>query len=180
MDNLGHMNLDSFARMIREHQAGIRAYICSLGASFDYVDDIAQESFLIAWKKRSSYDPLRDFGTWVRGIARNVMLRKRAADRRNPRIVANELSEALAELSTEDEPMSAEDSRRLIMALNECVSMLPPRSEALLRERYEDNVSASQLARRFGKSGDAVRQAFARIRARLRECIQERFGEAVL
>ena len=35
------------------------------------VDDLFQETMLIAWQKITAYDRLRPFGAWLRGIARN-------------------------------------------------------------------------------------------------------------
>jgi RNA polymerase sigma-70 factor (ECF subfamily) len=179
MRHLGDITLEEFGRLIRKHQAGVRAFICSLGTSFDYVDDIAQESFLIAWKKRDSFDTSRDFGNWVRGIARNVVLRKRVKDEQGAHVMNMKLSEILAEQSEGDEERDPETTLELVKALDDCVAQLPPKTGALLRERYETNATASQLAERLGTTADAVRQAFVRLRRRLRECIQERVGEAV-
>ncbi len=179
MERLDNITLEEFGRLIRKHQAGVRAFVCSLGACFDYVDDIAQESFLIAWKKRDSFDTSRDFGNWVRGIARNVVLRKRVKDERGAHVVNMKLSEILAEQSEEEDVRDPETTLALVQALDDCVDQLPPKTGALLRERYENNATASQLAERLGTTGDAVRQAFVRLRRRLRECIQERVGEAI-
>jgi hypothetical protein len=47
------------SRAIREHQAGLRAFVRALGVEADWVDDVAQEVFLIAYQV---WLPLRTVG----------------------------------------------------------------------------------------------------------------------
>jgi RNA polymerase sigma-70 factor (ECF subfamily) len=174
------ISLEEFTKLMRKHQAGVRAYISSLGTPSDLVDDIAQESFLIAWNKRDAYDFQRDFGTWVRGIARNVLLRKRVADERSRRLITAHVTDLLAARSDGEGIGDPDRTQQLVEALDECMEQLPERSSTLLKERYEKDRKSPELAARLGTTADAIRQTFVRIRRQLRECIEKKIREAAV
>ena len=48
--------------MVREHHAGLRAYVRSLGVEEAWVDDVAQEAFLVAYRKLDEWDRERCAG----------------------------------------------------------------------------------------------------------------------
>ena len=62
-----------FESLVVEHHVRVRAFVRSLGVAPDWVDDIAQEAFLTAYREWDSYDTSRDFGKWLRGIAANIV-----------------------------------------------------------------------------------------------------------
>ena len=49
-------SLNEFSDLVREHQSGLRAFIRALGVETDWVDDIAQEVFVIAYRRREHFD----------------------------------------------------------------------------------------------------------------------------
>ncbi len=57
--------IGGFAELVREHQAGLRAFLRSLGVEPDWVDDFAQEAFIIAFQKRAIFEPGKDFWSLV-------------------------------------------------------------------------------------------------------------------
>ena len=64
---------DVFAILVREHGERLMAFLrASVPASS--VDDIFQDTVLVAWRRLPDYDRTRPFGAWMRGIARNLVL----------------------------------------------------------------------------------------------------------
>ena len=59
-----------FEARVREHQAALRAFIRALGAEEAWVDDLAQEVFLVAHRRLNQFESGTDFGKWLRSIAR--------------------------------------------------------------------------------------------------------------
>ena len=51
-----------FEARVREHQAGVRAFIRALGADEAWVDDLAQEVFIVAHRRLNQFEPGTDFG----------------------------------------------------------------------------------------------------------------------
>ena len=62
-----------FAALVEEHQASLRAFVRTLGVDTDWVDDLAQDAFVVAYRELETFDEDRDFGKWLRGIARNLV-----------------------------------------------------------------------------------------------------------
>ena len=58
---------DVFAILVREHADRLLAYLrATVPASS--VDDLFQETVLVAWRRLPDYDRARPFGAWLRGI----------------------------------------------------------------------------------------------------------------
>jgi len=165
-----------FERLVLEHHVRLRAFVRSLGVDPDWVDDIAQEAFIKAYRDWESYDASRDFGKWLRGIAANIVrneIRKRA---RRERLLNSELAEMLLaryyESDPSPEPVALEVVRR-------CLGKLDPLSRKIIQGRYRDGLSAPELATRLQKSAAGIRQALVRIRRQIRFCVEEQMASEV-
>jgi RNA polymerase sigma-70 factor (ECF subfamily) len=65
---------DAFSALVRMHQGKIRAYLVRLCKNYDLADDIAQETFLTAFRKLGSYKGEGNFSGWLFSIAHNCFL----------------------------------------------------------------------------------------------------------
>ena len=63
-----------FEDLVREHQAGLRAFVRALGADEAFVDDLAQEAFIVAYRRLGDFEAGTNFGRWLRGIARHLVV----------------------------------------------------------------------------------------------------------
>lgn len=172
-------SLDAFTAVVREHQAGLRAYIRALGAQDAWVDDLAQEVFLVAYRRRGHFDSDADQGRWLRGIARNLVLNERRKTARRSRLLHDSIIDVLAG-EEESTPLDATSQTRLLQAMTDCVSRLPARAREMLQRRYADSIDASALARMLRLNPAAIRQTLMRTRAMVRRCIENKLGEAWL
>ena len=107
----------------------------ALGVGGADVDDVAQETFLVAYRKLDEWDRGRDAGPWLRGIARHLAANERRKAARRSRLIAGRLGELLVEHA---EPEAATPAAELLDALNACLQELPETSRELLRRRYAD------------------------------------------
>jgi RNA polymerase sigma-70 factor (ECF subfamily) len=179
MDTATPVEIDRFEALVREHQAGLRAYVRALGAQDAWVDDLAQEAFLVAYRRLDDFHEDADFGRWLRGIARNLVLNERRKHARRSRLLQESILDVLAD---QDDPGPAEWApvAQLGPAMADCVSRLPSRSRELLERRYAEDTDAPTLASTFQLSAAAVRQTLVRTRAAVRRCIEGKLGEAWL
>ena len=72
----------AFEIIARENSRMLTAYLRTLVDDESVVDDLFQESMLVAWRRLDECDLSRPFGPWVRGIAGRLVLahyRKRKA-----------------------------------------------------------------------------------------------------
>jgi RNA polymerase sigma-70 factor (ECF subfamily) len=64
--------------------------------------------------------------------------------------------------------------------MSQCVESLPARHRELLALRYHHGLSVDLLARKFGKSIDAVYRLLSRIRSAVHQCIDVRISKGEL
>lgn len=59
---------EDFARLVAAHQAPLRAFLRRLCANAAEADDLAQETFLLAWRQIGRFEAGRPFRPWLFGI----------------------------------------------------------------------------------------------------------------
>lgn len=121
-----------FDAFVTEHHVRLRAFVRSLGVEPDWVDDVAQEAFLTAFRDWDSFASARDPGKWVRGIAANIVrneLRKKA---RRQRILNHELAEILLRRHSSSDDRSPPVT---IEAIRHCLRELDPSNQQLVQGR---------------------------------------------
>lgn len=133
------------------------------------VEDAYHETFLVVHEKLVGFDRGRDFGRWVRGIARLVAKRIAARDRRQiatlPEVVIDRIDQAFDEEPAED-AFAAQLDR-----LKRCLERLSIAQRGLLTRRLVEGVSYQDLASDSGRSAGSVQVAVSRLRSQLVECI---------
>ena len=156
-----------------EHHVRVRAFVRSLGVDPDWVDDLAQEAFLSAYRDWDSFDETRDFGRWIRAIALNLVRNEIRKDSRRRRILHTEVTELLlsrlSEAVERSEPLAVD-------AVRSCLDELAPTSRAVVLGRYRDGESTIQLADRLETSAANIRQMLVRIRRQIKRCVEMRAG----
>ena len=163
-----------FAGLVEEHQASLRVFVRSLGVEPDWVDDMAQDAFVVVYREMCSYDSERDFGKWLRGIARNLVRNELRKQGRHRRILHEGLSQHLLEFGEKEE---SQFDVSQISALRDCVEQLPNRSRELVHSRYYEGWNATVLADKFEMKAATIRQTLLRIRRQLYQCINQRVKE---
>ena len=108
-----------FVQQVREHHSGLRGFVRSLGVDPLWVDDVAQEAFIVAYNRLDEFDQSRDFGAWLRGIARNLVINERRKDARRKRILSDNLTEVLIASSSVSEEEDEEMGDLALLRLNE-------------------------------------------------------------
>jgi RNA polymerase sigma-70 factor (ECF subfamily) len=63
---------NAFAELVRRHQSALRASLRKMTGNIEIADDIAQETFILAWKKIGSFRFEAKFSTWLYRIAFNA------------------------------------------------------------------------------------------------------------
>src|SRR4051794_10508064 len=130
-----------FMEQVECEQSRLRGSIRALGVRAEAVDDIAQETLLIALTKLEEFDRGSDFGVWVRQIARRLVANERRKEKRRNLIVSDHVTdfilELLAERANRGDPLEREDE---LTALRQCLAELPNSSRELLHQRYFEDL----------------------------------------
>ncbi len=66
-------DVGAFSELVRRYQVNVRACLAVRLSSRVESEDLAQEAFVIAFRKLADFDSSRAFGPWVRTIALNLL-----------------------------------------------------------------------------------------------------------
>lgn len=150
-------------------QGRVYAYILSHWPNRSDADDIMQETISIMWKKYDTYKPGTDFLAWAVTIAKYVLMTFRKKQNNNPMKFNDEAIKLLEEKSKEF--MNTIDNR--LGVLEFCVKKLPEKDANLLKLKYNHELSAQQIAIRFGMSVRTVYRSLSKIYNALMHCVNQ-------
>ena len=192
----------TFATLFERHRGELRVHCYRMLGSLEDSEDLVQETFLRAWRKRASFgsDGRSAFRPWLYRIATNAcldVLRSRPRRVVPPQVASpgdpaappsppvdlpwlqpypDRLLEPAA--PTEDEPDAAAVARETIeLAFIAAIQHLPPRQRAVLILRDVLGWSAKDAAALIDASVNSVNSALQRARATLRQQLGERRTE---
>lgn len=172
--------VDAYAEIIRRYQHVVWRIASFALQEVGATEDLVQQVFVNAYEGLGGYQSGRDFGAWLRTIARNQVrrhLRQRSRDERKLR----RYHAYLAARFDGDEVQAKEAERReqsLRQALQRCREQLSAPATEALALRYEQAKGFDAIALALGRTVAATRQLLARTRLALRQCIEKRTAHA--
>ena len=161
-----------FDILVAEYQPMILSYLRAVLADEHLAEDLTQETFLAAHRKIESFDTNRNFGAWLRGIARNNVLQDRRAMARHPMVIDSDIVEGMEQvyhLFDDAEGPWQNRTRRV----RRCVARLNDNLRAVVVEIYGRAQTIRQTATRMGISLEAVAKRLSRARELIRECVEQ-------
>ncbi len=137
----------------------------------ELAEDIAQETFLRAYRARASYDPMRPVWPWLATIAKNLAINShRNADRQRRSYQRAEFQDAEDQpdghFDGDPEAVIANVQRR--KAIAECLARLNPRQRRILSLRCINELSYEEIAAQEDLSLDALKSVLKRARQSFR------------
>jgi len=155
---------DAFARLVRATQRMVATVALAVTRDVPASEDIAQETFLIAWQRIGAMQNADSFLPWLRQVARNRAIdhvrraryQEIALDTSDDRLAAAISSSAGPEESLRD----SEEHALLMRALDE----IPDGSREVLLLFYREGQSSRNVAALLGLSDAAVRKRLQRAR----------------
>ncbi len=172
---------EAFAQLVRLSHTSVRTYVARYLGNDPAVDDLAQEVFLVAFRRITEYRGDAPFVAWLLGIARNQALAHLRSESRRRRREQQAFISALAEWQAQrlTEPgLAPDDHERRVEALQSCVERLPSASRQVVDLFYFESQTTESIARRIGKNSGAVRMMLLRIRRALANCVAAKLGGA--
>lgn len=150
--------------------------ICSMAYSgcgdFAQSEDLAQETFVTAWKQLANlHDPSRLRG-WLCGIARNLIASHRRSGRKKGVGTTVSLEEATEPIATASSPGEAMISREEESLVWQSLESIPENYRAPLVLFYREDQSVEEVAMALELSPEATRQRLSRGRSMLREKVE--------
>lgn len=166
-------DIGEFTRFIGEQHSSLRFFIRSLGVRSAWVDDIAQETFLVAYRKWSEVSRLENRRAWLRAVARNLVLNETAKTHRRQRLMDENLTTLLSgSAPAEEDPADFIGLSDWREALRECLKELPDKARSIVEARYFLDRNSSHIGADFDMKPVAVRKLLFNARRALAECLK--------
>jgi RNA polymerase sigma factor (sigma-70 family) len=153
---------NAFGELVRRYQSPVRAFLARMTHGDSHLaDDLAQETFLKAWRKLKSFRGEARFSTWLFGIAYHEFL---GEARRRKEFALEDMGEPPPEAS---EPMAAIASN-LRLDLTEALKMLNSAERAAVVLCCQNGLSHEEAARVLETPLGTVKTNVLRGREKLR------------
>ena len=159
---------EAFGRIVEREQAKVRAYIACRMPCPDDAEDLAQETFVIAYRRLDTFQQTGEIWPWLRGIARNLVLNARRKLSHREQLfegILDEVPESVQEQTPSDS--------LIFVALSSCVAKLSDKMREFVRLRYSVGQSLSEIAAKLGLTAGSVRVTHVRLLKSLRKCVWE-------
>lgn len=167
-----------FEALMQENSHSLRVFLHSIVRDSTTVDDLFQETMIVAWRTIERFDQDRSFGKWIRGIARNLILSQRRKAARDVVLTDSELIDLIDDHCESIQLMSNDFLDRRLQRLQKCVDALPDTYKDAIKLRYQKEVRGKQLADLLETSWDNVKKRLQRGRKILFECMESKWAEA--
>lgn len=164
--------VDAYGEIVRLHQKDVWKIASAALRERDATSDIVQEIFVEAYFHLGRYQLGRDFGAWLRAVARNHVREELRNKSRESRLLQSYRDRVAARLA--DAEVAEKHEASMADAHRRCREQLPRHSIQVLALRYDEDLSHQDIASRLGKSMEAVKQLLYRVHVLLRDCIQKR------
>lgn len=164
---------EEFVRLFVAHEPRLRGFVRSLLPTWTDVDEVMQETSLVAWRKFDRFERGTNFMAWAATIARFETLdhlRRRGREQ----LV---FSEAVFDALTVEAEREADVLERERGALDRCLAKLEEAQRELLLLSYQPGARFHEVAARAGRSVQGHYKTLQRLRARLLDCIRDQLKE---
>ncbi len=170
-------DVEAFSELVDRHRDAVYNLAYRLCGNSAAAEDVAQETFIRAYRRLRQYRTAFPFRNWVLGICAN-MARSQYRRWRRKRQLEQDYAEAEAlEREPDANPAGLDPARR--SALERALATLPVSLRAPIVLRYMEGMSVADVAAALGLRESATKMRLARGRAKLAETLRaDRGGDA--
>jgi RNA polymerase sigma factor (sigma-70 family) len=140
----------AFAELVKRHQSSVRACLRKLtSGNAALSDDLAQETFILAWRNLKSFRQEARFSTWLYRIATNCWLMH--ARKRHEELLGDR-DAALTDEDAESMPHGLESagdhasSSAMKLDLERAMNVLTPQERAAIIQCYHNDLTHEEAA----------------------------------
>ena len=165
---------DEFVEVVRRHQSRIFAILHRYERDSHKVEDLAQETFVKAWRALDQFDSRAPLAHWLSRIAVRVALdHLRREKRRQNEIGLPELGEDALDWLRSDDEKNELDGRAAAEILNLALRSLSPADRVVITMQEIEGHNVKEISAATGMSGVAVRVRALRARAKLKRALEK-------
>lgn len=162
---------DLFEILFLENADMLETYLRTLLRESVDLDDIFQETMLVAYRRLGEYDRNRPFGAWIRGIARILVLEHSRKQRSRTRTSDPHLLQQIEARFLSLEQRNGDTFRERTQSVLECVEKLPQSFKQSIELVYVRGLSISQASVAISTGQEAMKKRVQRARAMIAKCL---------
>lgn len=159
----------AFGMIVRRYQTLVCALAFSATGNVRRSEELAQDTFVAAWKQLASLREPAKLRAWLCGIARHTIRHDWRAERTSPARSAEPLSDADEVMDAEPTPATRAITADELSLMWREVGQLPETYREVLVLYYREHQSVARVAESLELSEDAVMQRLSRGRKLLHE-----------
>lgn len=165
---------DDFAEIVRRHQPRVFAILHRYERDAHKVEDLAQETFVKAWRALEQFDGRAPFAHWLSRVATRVALdHLRREKRRQDEIGLPEVGDDALDWLRSDDEKNELDARSAAELLDLAMRELSPLDRVVITMQEIEGRSVKEICAATGASGVAVRVRALRARGKLRRVLEK-------
>jgi RNA polymerase sigma factor (sigma-70 family) len=162
-------NRDAFGQLVARYQSAVCGLAYSGCGNISQSEDLAQETFIVAWRKLGELEEPAKFKSWLYGIARNLVANSSRKQTRNPLAASEPLDENLPASAPASNPTGHAIKKEEEAILWRSLEQIPETYREPLVLFYRENQSIERVAAILELSEEAARQRLSRGRKLLQE-----------
>lgn len=161
-----------FSKLVREYGLSLRSFVHSRIHHSDDAEDVAQETFIAAFKSLKDFEQGRDFGAWLIGIARHRILEHLRARGRRLSAMERFQTEVTQRVETELSKCQTSQTDDRLERLLECIERLPAKLKQVVRAHLS-MTRIPRLAEEMKTTPGNIYTLQWRANRLLRECMEK-------
>lgn len=165
----------AFAELVKRHQSSVRACLRKLTAGNQALaDDLAQDTFVLAWRNLKSFRQEARFSTWLYRIATNCWLAH--ARKRHEELLGDRDAELGADADADDAPTDASGGDHapgttMKIDLERALARLSDAERAAIVQCYHNDLSHEEAAYVLGWPVGTVKTHILRGKQKLKAAL---------
>ena len=161
---------ESLAALIGLMQPKVYRWALGFTADPDDADDVAQEAFVLMYRRLHQYRGDQSFDGWLYQVTRRVASQRRRTGRRRARLAA--LEDARRELRAYfTDPGARIDRERMVAIIMAHLELLPPRQRELFDLVELQGLTPAEVADLTGANASTIRANLFKARATIRAAL---------
>ncbi len=172
---------DAYGHLVERYQTRIYSFCYQFFRNRDVAAEMAQETFLRAYRYIKKYDSNKKFSTWIYSIAKNICIDEKRKMDRSRTVPIEDVNPSSFQSSHQGQHLKDPSQISLQledrMLLESAIAQLPDKYRAAIILCYFQELPYQEIADVLGLSLNLVKVRIFRAKKQLLEILKEKQGE---